>query len=221
MNNIVFLGHLGLGDHIVQHGIIMNLLKKYDMVTLFCKHNNLNSIHHLCYNYNVNIIPVNNDEEVNHIMRFYSNLPTLKVGIYNNNWSSQHKNFDQYFYEQAKMNFEESYSYEIEDGKYPVEVPSEPFCFVHDDSNRNFNITQHLPQDIDIVRPHRSHTIFDFLPLIRKAEEIHCMDSSFAIMIDRAKNIKAKKYIHRYLREESGFPTYRPDWIILNRNNYV
>lgn len=215
MNNIVFLGHLGLGDHIIQHGIVMNLLKQYDMVTLFCKHHNLTNLHHLYNNYNVNIIPVNNDEEVNCIIRLYDYLPKLRIGIYNQSWAFLNKSFDQYFYEQAKIDFEESYNYEIKDGKYPIKIPPKPFCFIHDDSSRGFVITQKIPQGINIVKPHQSHTIFDFLPLLRFANEIHCMDSSFAIMIDRAKEINAKKYLHRYIRQNSGFPSYRSNWTII------
>lgn len=193
----------------------MNLVKTYDSATIFCKHHNLLNLHHLCDGYNINIIPVKNDEEVLYISRLYYDLPQVRVGMYNKDCPSLKECFDRIFYEQAKVDFDESYKYEIRDGKYPVHIPNKPFCFVHDDKSRNHIITKDLPTDIDVYRPVISNTIFDYLPMIRHASEIHCIDSSFALMIDRASNINAKKYLHRYVREHSGFPSYKSDWEII------
>ena len=40
------------------------------------------------------------------------------------------------------------------------------------------------------------------------ASEIHCIDSSFALMIDRL-NLKCPSFVHRYVRQDSLNPTYK------------
>jgi hypothetical protein len=119
------------------------------------------------------------------------------------------------------LDFALTYNIDLEDGTQWKKImrldPHEPFCFIHDDASRHFEIdTERLNITLPIIRPTiHADTIFDYLPLIRKAAEIHCIDSSFALMIDRANDIKAKKYIHRYARQADNNPSYTDGWELL------
>jgi len=227
---VVFLGHLGLGDHIIQQGIVNKLANNNKNVVIFCKHHNFLSVKHLCDGYNnIEISSVKDDNEVKTIVDRWLTRGEIKpsnivpVGIYNSTWHHFNKKvgFDKYFYEQIALDFQESYNIEINEGPEPVQdfqIPNKPFTFVHDDPSRNFNIdifkyVDH--QKYIVVKPWQSKTIFDFLPLLKRAKEIHCMDSCFALMIDRAKGIDAKKYLHRYIRKNSFNPSYKNDWKII------
>ncbi len=215
-DSVYFLGHLGLGDHIIQQGIVNLLSERFD-VHIFAKYHNVKSLAHLCKNRDIVINPVSGDDEVR---SFVSKHPkkTFGVGIYGQNWSAIKKSgmtFDKYFYHQLGIEFNRTYI-DIEDGDLEYQAPSEPFAFVHDDQSRNLNIRPNLiNKDLKIWRPYKSETIFDFLSVIRQAEEIHCIDSSFALMIDRSKDVKAKKFIHRYVRSESDNPSYHKSWDII------
>ena len=216
--NAIFLGHLGLGDHIICQGIVNNLSKLYDKFFIVAKNHNAKSIEHMCSELeNVVVLGVPDDETAIEVVRVWSDERIL-VGIFGENWHYEPNQFDKVFYEQLSIDMKESFNWTPKDGSQSQKIidelcPEEDFCFVHDDTDRDFEIK--LETKLPIVRNSiRSETIFDYLPLIRKAKEIHCMDSSFALMIDRS-NIKSKKFLHRYLREESGTPTYKSEWNIL------
>ena len=123
-------------------------------------------------------------------------------------WHFKENGFDG-FYEQLGMNISESFNWEAQDGDQGEVVlrklyPERDFCFVHDDPSRGYHIN---PQtDLPIVRNTiQSQTIFDYLPLLREAKEIHCMDSSFALMIDRSDIPAENLFIHRKFEKEVAF----------------
>jgi|MDSZ01.2.fsa_nt_gb hypothetical protein len=217
--NAIFLGHLGLGDHIICQGIVNNLSKLYDRFFIVAKNHNVKSIEHMCSELeNVVVLGVPDDETAMQVVRVWPDERIL-VGIFGENWHYQPNEFDKVFYEQLSIDMEQSFNWTPKDGSQSQKIidqlcPEEDFCFVHDDTGRDFEIK--LETKLPIVRNTiMSETIFDYLPLIRKAKEIHCMDSSFALMIDRS-DIKVKKFLHRYLRKESGIPTYQSEWEIID-----
>ena len=59
----IFLGHLGLGDHIIQQGIVNGLAEKYEQVLMFAKHHNAHSVQHMCPA-NIYIMSVRDDTDV-------------------------------------------------------------------------------------------------------------------------------------------------------------
>jgi hypothetical protein len=98
------------------------------------------------------------------------------------------------------------------------------YVFVHDDKGRNFNIREEcLPRGCEVVRPDNAlskrYSFFDYLTLIEQAEEIHCIESSFAALIEGLQ-IPGNKFAHRYARPEAlnDFRhefTYRTMWEIV------
>jgi len=93
----------------------------------------------------------------------------------------------------------------------------ERFAFVHDSAQRK--ITKNLP-DMKIIRPlNIEWTLFDFLYTIEKAEEIHCVNSSFFCLIDCLETIKKEKmFLHKYTipdTTEKLLGKLKNEWIIL------
>ena len=212
MKEIVFIGHLGLGDHVISQGIVNILAPKYKKVWLPVKHHNISSVAHMCRDLdNVYYIPCKSDDEIFD----FQNVEILCVGHRNPTWEQRDTiHFDQYFYKQAAIDFEESWNWQSKDGneteKIAKLIPNEPFCFVHDDVARGYSIS--LDTTLTQIRNSIvADTIFDYLPLLRGATEIHCIDSCFALMIDRA-NINCKKYMYSNLRTSEVLSTYKNGW---------
>ena len=137
--------------------------------------------------------------------------------------------FCEVFYRDANIDYEKrwdsfKYNRDLDAEQIINETNSKlDYIFVHDDKKRNFCINERLLPNIDVYKPMHSlsekveTTIFDYVPLLEKAKEIHCMDSSFAIMIDHIPSLMDKdKYIHRYVRKGTGGgPLYRNNWKII------
>lgn len=217
--NCVFKGHLGLGDNIIQQGIVNVFHGMFDTLYVLCKHHNTRSVEHMNKkNSNVVVISADNDQQANDwVDTFYGEK--IICGHTGEGWHFKPNGFDEVFYEQLGINISESFNWEAQDGDQSESVlrklyPERDFCFVHDDPSRGYHIN---PQtDLPIVRNTiQSQTIFDYLPLLREAKEIHCMDSSFALMIDRSSNMAENLFIHRSVRENDGIPTYQKKWKIV------
>lgn len=216
--NCVFKGHLGLGDNIIQQGIVNIFHSMFDTFYVLCKHHNRPSVEHMNKkNSNVVVISADDDRQANDwVNTFYGEK--MICGHTGEGWHFKENGFDEVFYEQLGMNISESFNWEAQDGDQGEVVlrklyPERDFCFVHDDPSRGYHIK---PQtDLPIVRNTiQSQTIFDYLPLLREAKEIHCMDSSFALMIDRS-NMVENLFIHRDVRRGDGIPTYQKRWKII------
>lgn len=220
-NDVMFLGHLGLGDHIICHSIVIRLAEQNETVDVFAKHHNVKSVEHMCEGLeNVSVVGVKDDNEaIEKIMLTDKRL--ISVGMFGDNWKYDQDGFDRCFYDQVSymgLKYKDSFSWKARDGKNSQMIieklyNGKDFCFVHDDPSRGYNIN--VETDLPIVRNTiQSETIFDYLPLIKLAREVHCMDSSFALMIDRA-DVRCEKFIHRKIRKHDGWPTYQKKWNIV------
>lgn len=217
----VFLGHLGLGDHIICQGMVNKIASLYDKFFIISKPHNASSVLHMCRdinNLNNVIIEIAKDDTEARQTSSRLGGDKINVGVFGEGWHFRRNGFDEVFYEQWGMNISESFNWEARDGDQGEVVlrklyPERDFCFVHDDPSRGYHIN---PQtDLPIVRNTiQSQTVFDYLPLLREAKEIHCMDSSFALMIDRS-NITENLFIHRDVRKSNGIPTYQKKWKVI------
>jgi hypothetical protein len=232
MNNDTsfILGHLGLGDQIICNSIIRNTCNKNKIVFLPVKKHNLLNIKDLFKDIqNIKYIIVSDDHEMIQYYELTKNIlnNVVKLGIFGNNFLKDNKSFDESFYEQANIDYNKrwiDFTYKNNVDKQ-ISLFSEiknKYIFVHDDQSRNYCINKEfITNKYDIYRPNHklgdnnSYSIFDYTKILENAEEIHCMDSSFACYIDHLPNLKNKlKYIHRYVRKEGG-PVYRNNWTIL------
>ena len=216
--NCVLKGHLGLGDNIIQQGMVNVFHSMFDNFFVLCKHHNKASVQYMNKDLaNVVVVSVNGDTEANEWVRGFDGEKMI-CGHTGEGWHFKRNGFDEVFYEQLGINILESFNWEAQDGDQGEVVlrklyPQRDFCFVHDDPSRGHHIN---PQtDLPIVRNTiQSQTVFDYLPLLREAKEIHCMDSSFALMIDRS-DITENLFIHRKVRQVGGIPTYQKKWKII------
>lgn len=221
----IFLGHLGLGDHIICQGMVNILYSSYEKFYIPVKHGNVTSVQYMCKNLKgVEILPCDGDEEAKRLCVIHTQqkkTDLLVAGHHNSNYWEMVGNFDERFYQQLGIDFDEAWNWHPKAPEEPNQdvldlIPEVDFCFIHDDPSRGFNIDVRtdligLPMVRNTVK---GKTIFDYIPLLERATEIHCMDSSFAIMIDRLPKLKAKKYIHRHVRG-SSYPNYRSGWEII------
>jgi hypothetical protein len=149
------------------------------------------------------------------------------------------ESFDSFHLERSK---------EEEQDLYEVYSPPADYVFLHEDPQRTLNILPLKPSLHDrfnlkaplvgrtdvftgaadgtrVIQPDPflERPISDYCKLIQKAKEVHCIDSSFALFVDRLPNVPRQKlFIHRYVRwgpkdgNQMGAPTvYRKAWEFL------
>lgn len=85
-------------------------------------------------------------------------------------------------------------------GVEQLEVPSEPYIFIHDDPARGFVIDRARLPEMPVYRTDsvRNESILSFKNVIENAAEVHVWDSSF-FHLTEALNPKGKLYYHRYV----------------------
>jgi hypothetical protein len=227
MKDLFVLWHLGLGDHIICNGLIRSLYNQYDKILLPVKHHNIYNISDMFKDLiNIKIVPVTDDHDMIRYINFASKYihSILKIGIFGDEFMKNVDTFDESFYKQASLEYSSRWShfkYMIEKDKQ-LKFLDEEYIFVHDDYSRNLNIKKEYLKDLYIYRPKHvlgsssSATIFHYISILENAKEIHCMDSSFACMIDHIPSLKNKnKFIHRYIRKESNNPNYLNNWTLI------
>ena len=142
------------------------------------------------------------------------------------------KRLDQNFYDQAGVDLSARWDkFKVERNRarerelFDILVPNKnPYIFLHEDPSREFNIDLgRVPRGVQIVRPDparaKGFTVFDYLTIIEKSWQIHCIESSFGALIE-SMQYDIPKFAHRYARPEakSDFRqefTYRSKWEIL------
>lgn len=214
MRELYIYHHMGLGDHLICHGIIRHYANEYDVVHNFVKPHNFKSVSFMYRDLkNVDLIEgYDQDAE-----KYTKNV--LKIGFDNLFYGGN--TFDKGFYEQIGLPFENRWElFKIErDIKKEKTIYNEynitgNYNFVHDDSR--FPIPLQYKNNSVSPRIGLTENIFDYLTLIEKADEIHCIESSFLFMIDSV--IKGKKvFVHRSSRwnPSNEIPHYS------NKNEYI
>jgi hypothetical protein len=230
MKNCFFVHHLGLGDELVLCGLVKTLLMRYNNVYLPVKKHNIQNVNKL-YEQDfpfLKILPVEDDlDMINLSKKFESIADIIFNGIFGKELIKKDEKFCEWFYRTENVEYENrwnlfTFSEDLEkQQKKNLENKYNNFIFVHDDPSRNFIISEKYLIGKNIYKPQHSlgttdqFTIFDYKKILLEAEEIHCMDSSFAILIDQIPELKNKlKFIHRYIRQEGG-PIYKNNWRIL------
>jgi len=227
MKNCFFVHHLGLGDELILCGLIKSLLNQYNNVYLPVKKHNVETVNKL-YEEDfpfLKILPVENDLDMINLSKNYESIANIiNNGIFGNEPKKQNEEFCQWFYRTANIDYENRwklFSYVEQAEKLIQQNLYDKFIFVHDDKSRNFNISSKYLTGKNIFRPNHhlgasdKSTIFDYKKILLEAEEIHCMDSSFAILIEHIPELGSKnKFIHRYVRKDGG-PLYKNNWKII------
>lgn len=234
MSRLVILSHQGLGDLILCNSIVRNYSKLYDTVYVLSRENNFKAVKemykdsknievvHIYWEDIKNIYNDNRllDKYINSLNVYYDKL--LKVGF-----SIFQDTFDSMFYKHADIKIEKKwldfyYERNIEREKdvyYNILNlnDDEKYIFVHDDYSRNFKINEtFIKKEYKIVRPDNMDLcIFDFLYTIEKAQEVHCMNSSFMCLIYTMLLRNDNLYYHKYIRGNGADPLLKLNWKII------
>jgi hypothetical protein len=239
MQNYLILGHLGLGDHILCNGIYRHFSKISEKVVIPVKKHNLYSLQMMLLDRkNVEFFVVNETNNMKKISEsvnliFGNTHKIVKLGYFGENFlTSDDINYDENFYLQAGVPFSnrwEDFEFSINQKNaneiYKSNLKSEEYIFVHEDEIRKFKIAPKYVNSRKIcIRPRQDlnaeYSIFDYYPMIKQAGEIHCIESSFAALIDSIET-RGMLFCHRYARPETyedkqlAF-TYRKPWVILS-----
>lgn len=240
---IYILCHQGLGDHLLCLPIYREYAKRYKHVIVPVTQNYSSTLRSFLSDIpEIEIVPFDfaiTDSRLNLKMESHAELLScfgyeiLHLGVFSPVFfKDPHMRLDENYYYQANLPLEKRWdsfsiprSPEKEALLKSILIPNgEPYIFVHDDESRGFVLREELmPENLRIVRPDIAlasrFNFSDYLSLIEEAEEIHCIESSFAAMIE-GMQIQGSKYAHRYARPEALHDyrhefTYRTSWKIL------
>lgn len=211
MKDIYLYHHLGLGDHITCHGIVRHYCENYDWVNLFVKEQNYKNIVYM-YNdiKNLNLLIVQDDSQV--VKYINSNkIKNIKLIGFNLN---NYENLELQFYKMAEtpISYKRDKFYINRDIEKEIKIFSElqiekgKYAFLH---KGTYAIREeYISEGLKIIEPN-SHGFFDWMFVIENAKEIHCIDSSYACLIDNMElDNNINLYNHRYVRKY-------PNWIKL------
>jgi len=219
--------HLGLGDFFICNGLIRKHIKPEENYLIFTHKQNYISLKFMFRDLkNVDFIIgyedyATNDNFVYDYIR-KNKIKTEEIIRITLNLNSKSKSFDENFYLSSGVDFQERWDnfkcdrdFESEKKLFnKLNLLENDYVFVHDDPKRNYIIKEEYLKNKKIIRPILGLTdnIFDYLTIIEKAEEIHCMDSSFRMMIDSYPMDK-KLYFHTYCRSHSDLAQSKNKWI--------
>ena len=215
--DILIHTHLGVGDHFICNALIRKFIETTDYKTyhVACKRKNQKTVNQLFSDLScVSLYLVDSDMELYELSR---HVPVLRIG---HEKMDQSVNFDVSFYRQMGYDIslkwdgffiKRNHHRELE--CYKQEVPEEPYIFVHDSSSvGNFNLNHRT--DLTIVRPtNHDWTPIDYLTVIERASEIHCLDSSFLNMIDLCVT-HDEKFFHKV--KNGQYPIISNSWKMID-----
>jgi hypothetical protein len=230
MKSVYIYHHLGLGDHIMNNGLVRTIYEKYDKTFLFVKPKNFDNVNRMFRDLkNLRLIPFDDGQ----VRTFMSIAPDNNYVIagHENFWKifndpSNEMGIDEIFYHIAGVPIENKWSkfYIERDSEKEEKVfydlfelkDDEEFIFLHEsEKTTEIPITKEIPKGIKIIRPDNlSVSIFDYMYLIEKAKEVHVMNSSFMNLIDSSQLRKDGLFYHEYSRPGSN-TAFKLPWKIL------
>lgn len=239
MSSVLLYHHLGLGDHIMCHGIVREYCKKYERVAVFSYPHNYVSVSFM-YRDLKNITIIKGDDAFarkyisDNASKFdkdkYDQVIFLGFQYLDRNSGVP---LEKQFYQIAGVDLAKKWDaffikrdLEREQSLFEQSTLGDEYIFLHEDPARNYRIDRKkINEKYKILTPDKKLTenIFDYLTIIEKAKEIHVIDSSFMFLIDCLpyNNPNQKLYIHRYSRENNEWqlPILKKDWHILTPEN--
>jgi hypothetical protein len=237
MKEILLASHLGLGDGLLINAIARRLAETC-AVSVICKpHNSTTLAFQWRDSDRITLVEADDDAQARKgiaEMRKHGK-EVLGLGFFAKEKFEPQSEFDRVFYRQTGVEHTERWNGFkcARQESREIEVPSGKYCFVHDDPSRNFVIPpEALPlKRLKIVRPSRDLKnrngdpciLFDYWGWLDGAQEIHCFDSSFAIMVDHLhlpKFENKRLVLHLGLRSNEYPPARMKNWEILRHNTF-
>ena len=188
------LTHLGLGDQLLCYGMIKELSAKYDAIELFTKHHNMPTVCDLYAGTNIYPIAIDNEVEANEIMkRDTFNCLTIGYG------KEDESLFGEQFHKDGGVLYATRWKHTL-----PIKTISKTDVIVLD--------TPDYPINIEGKRLTGKPSLFDYLPDLQNAREIHLIESSFKLFIELL-SLDCELHYH-YKKEKS--------WrIVPSKHNYI
>ena len=208
-NSIILMTHLGLGDQIILNGLINYISANYEKIILPVQKSNLKTIQFLySENSTVEVVEYPKDQELDFIeeLSHSSGIDVLQIGFQ----KVGKKPFNLAFYNQLKLPYKYSYTHFYYPENKDLELDlkdhlinyystdSNEIILVHNESSKGvFNLDKvKLNKPIYITKESDKYgNLFYYSQIIKEAKEIHCLDSSFAHLVERT-DTKAKLYFH-------------------------
>lgn len=221
MSSKLFLSqHLGIGDHLVTNAIVRGYATDYSEVVVPCKHHNLKTVKFMFRDLpHVKVVPVDGDDMMLTLSQGYAvkGHDILGLGSFGNCYDHAKGDWDRQMYNQAGMVFEKRWTDFFVKRDPKSEIPARPgLTFLHQDVKRGFVVDKRrLPSDCDVIQPFPTETIFNWWSVLEEADEIHCIDSSFAILVDSIPTRAKRLVLHLYARPGARPPTYKKPWNVL------
>jgi hypothetical protein len=208
--NVTILYHLGLGDHIIMNGLVRHMLGEHKKVSIVSKEVNKDSIEFMYRDVDITIIYVKDTTPKTvweSIDKQTKVIPIATYGMDEYTWEMLSTKLSPVCvpYLQAHVNPMFMYTkFKVvrdsvrENTLFNKTIKNPKYIFVHDTGSNNDDVSGiQIDTDLDIIRPSMEVTnIFDYLKIIESAEEIHCINSSFACMIELTKIGIGKRFFH-------------------------
>jgi hypothetical protein len=217
--DLVVYHHLGLGDHLVCNALVRHHAARRQRVGLLCKFQYQISVAFMYRDLpQIEILPVADDQEARMMLETMPNTPLLKVGFER----LDSRNFVESFYRQVGVSVEKRHTgfhverdHDREEACYRRLTDGKaPYIFLHDDASRGFTIDpRRIHSSLPEIRPTGSDNIFDYMAVIERADEIHCIDSAFANLVESLPRLSAKRLVlHTYAKPTSHVVYGRHAW---------
>lgn len=217
MKDLIIYHNLGLGDHIICCGLVRDIADAHPEQKLFvlCKAHNVPSVSWMFSDLlNVDVVSIKDDADAEAYVQANPDARLMRLT------GSGHE-FDRQFYDQARVPFGKRWS-----GFHAPQIlpsfmaaaPPRPYAFVHDDPSRGFVIPPLMR--VRELRPaatsYQPKNIFEWRLFLETACEIHCIPSSFSVLVDSIDlPPETRLYLHVSARPGGELPTYRKPWKIV------
>lgn len=236
-NWMLITPHQGLGDHILCNGIYRIISARHNRVFIAVKRNYNAELSNMLRDLkNISLIKMPNYKswKTTRILQLLARLigvTVLGLGSYGSGFFPKGVRFDNNFYDQAGIDFNNRWD--------AFDVPRNPeresqlfkrlgcgkgkYVFLHEDSSRNFMINrEYLPNDVRVISPlppEEKFFLVDYRSVIENAFQVHVIESSFAAFVESIPT-EMPLFAHRYARPHALHDfrhefTYKKDWRIL------
>lgn len=236
IQDIIILPHLGLGDHLITHGVVRKLYEteQFNKMKLVVKEHFYSNVNFMFRDLDkLEYILVPNNSTTDSVRPGVKNIP----GKLYDCWWYGHKAeevHEEEPYTSLGFNWKDKYEYfkvirdkDREDFVYSKVVDNnESYVFVGDDPSRGYviDVTKAIGKtDLKIIRSHDllEYTLFDLLKVMENAQSVHVMYNAFFTLIDCMSLNKI--YLHNsYLNKVHPLETYgKPMSNLLSYRNII
>lgn len=211
MKPLLIFHHQGFGDHLICNGLVRTLAKERRVIVL-CWPEYFESVRFMysdAPHIGVLVCPKSEGEAYQHdLCRDFENddYEIMKLGYLGGDSAFDHLNCAVDFYRQAGVPFEQMRDgFHAPDANPSIFTPAFPFAVVHEYQNPDRNFTINLLRikmsAVVVDNQTRPSNLFEVVPTLRKAAEIHCISSWMLVLIElNIASISAKLFLHKYAR---------------------